>query len=247
MKILSSNSLEELRNIVRADEKFVLEPLDELISRYSLALVEVEIEVPKNFSLLNPINDSWSGNMDKQNAELMHNFFPNLSRASATDERLWVTLAFREAFDYSINRWGDDEIDNRTIINHWFAPSSRAKWRDHSVSRLWFISSFASSLEGIDLHDALSVLFSNSDLLGSLLGRPRTSSSTRISSKIVATLFKDGQTSIRSNFEREKFRAFMKELDLRSGAIQIDALNDVEFDIFFNDLFSTIYLSKSRT
>ena len=81
MKILSSNSLEELRNIVRVDEKFVLEPLEELVSRYSLLLVETEIESPKNFSLLDPLNDSWNGNMDKENAVLMQKFFPRLSRA----------------------------------------------------------------------------------------------------------------------------------------------------------------------
>ena len=39
MRVLSTQSLEQLRNIVRVDEKFVLEPLEELVSRYSLSMI----------------------------------------------------------------------------------------------------------------------------------------------------------------------------------------------------------------
>ena len=51
--------------------------------------------------------------MDRENSELIHGLLPKLTRAQATDERLWVTLAFREGLEYSVLRWGGEEIDIR--------------------------------------------------------------------------------------------------------------------------------------
>ena len=244
MRVLSTQSLEELRNIVRVDEKFVLEPLEELVSRYSLSMIGSDLELPKNFNLLSPVNDSWSGNKDRENSELISSLIPNLTRANATDERFWVTLAFREALDYSVLRWGGEDVDNKKILNHWFAPTSRAKWRDHSVARLWYVSSFASGLEGISLKDSLDVLYSNSELLNSFLGRPRTTASNRVASKIVSMLHSKGRVDGVLNFDRNKFREFMKELDLRAGSVQINALGEKDFNDFFDDIFSTVYFTQ---
>jgi hypothetical protein len=244
MRVLSTQSLEQLRNIVLLDDKFVLEPLEELVSRYSLNMVNADLQLPKNFNLLNPENDSWTGNKDRENSELIQNLIPNLSRANATDERFWVTLAFREALEYSALRWGGDELDNKRILNHWFAPSSRAKWRDHSVARLWFVSSFATGLEGISLKDSLDVLYSNSELLNSFLGRPRTTASNRVASKIVSILHSKCRVDGVLNFDRSKFRTLMKELDLRSGSIQVNALADKDFNDFFDEIFHSIYFNQ---
>lgn len=244
MRVLSTQSLEQLRNIVRTDEKFVLEPLEELVTRYELSMVNSELQLPKNLNLLLPANDSWSENKDRENSELMHSIIPNLTRANATDERFWVTLAFREALEYSVLRWGGDEVDNTKILNHWFAPTSRAKWRDHSVARLWYVSSFASGLVGISMKDSLDVLYSNSELLNSFLGRPRTTASNRVASKIILLLHVNSRVDGVLNFDRKKFRAFMKELDLRTGSIQINALGEKDFDDFFNDIFNSVYLSQ---
>lgn len=244
MRVLSTQSLEELRNIVRTDDKFILEPLEELVSRYSLNMIGSDLELPKNFKLFSPENDTWAGNKDRENSELIQILIPNLTRANATDERFWVTLAFREALDYSVLRWGGDDVDNKQILNHWFAPTSRAKWRDHSVARLWYVSSFAHGLEGISLKDSLDVLYSNSDLLSSFLGRPRTTASNRVASKIISTLHSKGRVNGVLNFDRNKFRALMKELDLRAGSIQINALGDKDFDDFFDDIFGSVYLTQ---
>ena len=185
MRVLSTESLEQLRNIILQDKDFVLEPLEQLVERYSLRMTNSDLDRPENLTLHSPVNTSWSGNMDRENSELIHGLFPKLTRAQATDERLWVTLAFREGLEYSVLRWGGDDIDNKKILLHWFAPSSRSKWRDHSLSRLWYVSSFAAGLEGVSFKSALDVLYSNSELLNSFLGRPRTTASNRISSKII--------------------------------------------------------------
>lgn len=244
MRVLSSESLEQLRNIIREDEKFVLEPLEDLVSRYSLSMVTSELDLPKKFDLLPPVNDSWSGNRDRENAGLILSLLPGLSRANATDERFWVTLAFREALEYSVLRWGGIKCDNKLILNHWFAPSSRAKWRDHSVARLWYVSSFASSLDGIAHDDALEVLYSNSELLNSFLGRPRTTSSNRVASKLIRLLHESKDDSGNLKFDRNRFRILMKEIDLRSGMVLANALEDSDFDEFFDEIFRRIYVAR---
>ena len=241
MRLLSTESLEQLRNIVLQDKDFVLEPLEELVERYSLRMTSSDLDRPESLTLHSPVNSSWSGNMDRENSELIFGLLPRLTRAQATDERLWVTLAFREGLEYSVLRWGGDEIDNKKILLHWFAPSSRSKWRDQSLSRLWYVSSFASGLEGISFKSALDVLYSNSELLNSFLGRPRTTASNRVSSKIIAMLDAQGRVDGQLVFDRTKFRALMKELDLRSGSLQINALADSDFAQFFDDLFQSIY------
>jgi hypothetical protein len=207
-------------------------------------MIGSDLDLPKNFKLLSPINDSWTGNKDRENSELIQSLIPNLTRANATDERFWVTLAFREALDYSVLRWGGDDIDNKRILNHWFAPTSRAKWRDHSIARLWYVSSFATDLEGISLKESLDVLYSNSELLNSFLGRPRTTASNRVASKIISMLHSKGRVDGILNFDRSKFRALMKELDLRAGSIQINALGEKDFNDFFDEIFGTVYLNQ---
>ena len=244
MRVLSTQSLEQLRNIVRADDQFVLEPLEELVSRYSLSMINSDLELPKNFKLLSPVNDSWTGNKDRDNSELIQSLIPNLTRVNATDERFWVTLAFREALEDSVLRWGGDDVDNKQILNHWFAPTSRSKWRDHSVARLWYVSSFAGGLEGISLKDSLDVLYSNSELLNSFLGRPRTTASNRVASKIISVLHSKGRVNGTLNFDRNKFRALMKELDLRTGSIHINALGDKDFNEFFDEIFGSVYFTQ---
>jgi hypothetical protein len=62
MRVLSTHSHEQLRNIVLLDEKFVLEPLEELVARYSLNMVNADLQLPKNFKLLFPEYVSWTGN-----------------------------------------------------------------------------------------------------------------------------------------------------------------------------------------
>jgi hypothetical protein len=42
-------------------------------------------------------------------------------------------------------------------------------------------------------------------------------------------------------FDRNKFRALMKELDLRCGSVQVNALGELDFNQFFSDLFGSIY------
>ncbi|CAB4612021.1 unannotated protein [freshwater metagenome] len=109
------------------------------------------------------------------------------------------------------------------------------------MSRLWYVSSFAAGLDSVPLNVSLDVLYSNSDLLNSFLGRPRTTASNRISSKIIAVLHNQGLGQGGSNFDRGKFRLLMKEIDLRSGSINLNALEESDFDAFFEEIFASTY------
>jgi hypothetical protein len=79
---------------------------------------------------------------DCENAILLYNYLPGLSRTQAADSRLWVTLAHTTFWDYVRARWGEDDRSRlRTaVLRHWFVPEggSKAALRTQAISRLWW-------------------------------------------------------------------------------------------------------------
>ena len=226
--ILSDSSLEEIRTISTLNPISAYKPLAELISESNLNLVESEYLISPGTSILMPEGNNWEENKDRENALIIYSALKNFKVSYASDERLWVTLAFGEFFEYTKKRWqpvnGSKEEIAKSLKNHWFAPTSRSKWRDQSISRLWWVGYFAHSIPGLEASKVLDVLYLNSELVNSFLGHPRTISSKRISAILLNLLhdryFNDGRTS----FNREQFRLWMHLIDLRGGKINFDTL-----------------------
>jgi hypothetical protein len=65
-----------------------------------------------------------------------------------------------------------------------------------------------------------------------------------LASKIVSVLHSKGRVDGVLNFDRNKFRAVMKELDLRAGSIQINALGEKDFNDFFDEIFESFYFNQ---
>ncbi len=137
--ILSDNSLEEIRTISRLNPLLAYKPLSALIDENNLNLVESEYLIAPDISLLIPEGNNWEQNKDRENAIILYSALKNFKVSYASDERLWVTLAFGKFFDYTKRRWqpvdGSAEEIAKSLKNHWFAPTSRSRWRDQSVSR----------------------------------------------------------------------------------------------------------------
>lgn len=226
--ILSDSSLEEIRIISTLNPISAYKPLAELISEKNLNLVESEYLISSGTSLLMPNGNNWEENKDRENAVIIYNAFKNFKVSYASDERFWVTLAFGEFFEYTKKRWqpvngSKDEIA-KSLKNHWFATTSRSKWRDQSISRLWWLGHFAHSIPGLEASKVLDVLYLNSDLVNSFLGHPRTISSKRISAILLNLLHDRYFNDARTSFNREQFRLWMHLIDLRGGKINFDTL-----------------------
>jgi len=228
--ILSDNSLEEIRTISAINPISTYKPLSELIIENSLKLVESEYLIAPGISLMMPEGNNWEENKDRENALIVYGALKNFKVSYASDERFWVTLAFGEFFEYTKKRWqpvneSKEEI-SKSLRNHWFAPTSRSRWRDQSISRLWWVGHFAHSIPGLEADKVLDVLYLNSELVNSFLGHPRTISSKRLSA-ILLSLFHDHYFKYpKTNFNREQFRLWMHLIDLRGGKINFDTLED---------------------
>lgn len=228
--ILSENSLEEIRTISAINPISTYKPLSELIIENSLVLVESEYLIAPGTSLMMPEGNNWEENKDRENALIVYGALKNFKVSYASDERFWVTLAFGEFFEYTKKRWqpvnGSKEEISKSLRNHWFAPTSRSRWRDQSISRLWWVGHFAHSIPGLEADKVLDVLYLNSELVNSFLGHPRTISSKRLSA-ILLSLFHDHYFKYqKTNFNREQFRLWMHLIDLRGGKINFDTLED---------------------
>lgn len=228
--ILSDDSLEVIRTISRLNPLLAYKPLSVLIDENNLNLLESEYLIAPDISLLIPEGNNWDQNKDRENALILYSSLKNFKVSYASDERFWVTLAFGQFFEYTKKRWqpvdGSAEEIAKSLKNHWFAPTSRSRWRDQSVSRLWWVGHFAHSLPGLQADKVLDVLYLNSELVNSFLGHPRTISSKKLSATLLNLLHENYFSYPKKSFNREQFRLWMHLIDLRAGKINFDTLQD---------------------
>ncbi len=233
-KILNEESLERIRNIAKENGYLALFDLNSLVREHDLHLITSPYDFDSEVELLIPESNSWDKNYDKENAIKIFNALPNFLPIHAADERFWVSLAFGKYFEYAKRRWGVDDTKSKDlsqlILNHWFCPTSRSRWRDHAISRLWWVGYMANSTPGLTSKEVLDVLYLNSELINSFLGHPRTTSSIRVSSALLSLLHSKYLDSNRVAFNRNNFRQLMHLIDLRSGKLHLDAISDLQLD-----------------
>ena len=242
LMILSEESLEHIRNKAIENGYSVLNNLEKLVNENSLKLISSPYQFDSTIDLLIPQSYSWDKNSDRENSLRLFQALPNFLPIHAADERLWVSLAFGKYFDYAKARWGADDTKSRDlsrlIINHWFCPTSRSRWRDHAISRLWWVGYIANSTPKLSCDEVLDVLCLNSELINSFLGHPRTTSSTRVRGELISLLHEKYIKSSKSRFDRSSFRQMMHLVDLRSGKLHLDAISDSELTGLLEDCFT---------
>ena len=169
LDILTSKSLEVLRTEASTNsqalfhENGTLKTLDELGRELKLDFQESPFSLPGEFKLRLPDGSDWSLNHDRSNAVALYTQLGGLTPSSATNEALWVTLGFGKLADYANARMavmrdpaGLDastaEISNSNgsrILTKRFAVRSRDRWREHPISRLWWVCEFANRFTDI--------------------------------------------------------------------------------------------------
>jgi hypothetical protein len=251
--VLSQKSLDMLR--IRAidapfsliEKDFKTKSLDALIDEFKLEVVAAPFNAAVKLELQLPDGPSWESNGDRKNVLAMHNSFPSISPAVATDERVWVTLAFGHLREYSDARWpmskyvADKSSLTKGLISKRFAATSRIRWRENATSRLWWLGHYAESFKGIDSTKVADVMFLNSDALYNLLGRPAIANDRQLATHVVSVVhdFYFGDTE--REFDRNSFRKFLKELDLRSGRYLLGALDEAALEKLVSDSFKKFH------
>lgn len=241
-QILSEVSVEKLRIIAKGSGYSALGNLQKLVADHELELVKSPYDFLPEVKLLIPESSSWEKNFDKENAIRVFQALPNLLPIYAADERLWVTLAYGDYFDYALKRWGADTTKSKNltslILNHWFCPTSRSRWRDHAISRLWWVGFIAHSVPEMDNKEVLDILYLNSDLINSLLGHPRTTSSMKVTGALLKVLHEKYVATRSIEFNRIHFRQLMHLLDLRAGKLYLDSISDSDLSSLIFDCFN---------
>lgn len=160
------------------------------------------------------------------NCILMFEAMPHITHYLARDERLWVYLTHTILLNYTRSRWPippDDEKAIKHIKAHFFCIGARGIERDNASSRLWWMASLCSRIPELSLRDSLTCLLYQYDVRANIIERPTTSQNLGIFSIILNRLYNSYQTD-KKLFERERFRAFMKRLNLAGGVKLLEAL-----------------------
>lgn len=232
-KVLSQESVDHLKQIVRNGIDIRARGFERLVEEENLRLLDVEYRVdPKHRQLVMPTGTAQSENGDTVNCIQIGNYLPTLTAAEATDERLWVTLCFREFNNYVGARWiKPDSVDTgQHIMNHWFASDLRGRMRNNGIGRLWWYQHFCSKIPNKSLTEVFEILFENSEYRSAILERPSSASHVNVTSAILEITTDAIQKDV--VFNREKFRIFMKNVSFvgaRSslGALDVDTIKEI--------------------
>ena len=130
MKILTNDSLFQLKKLFKEDVDIVNKPFNEIVEQNKLVLIDRYV-LDENIKLVE------TGDQEKNdytNSGLIFQSLKNLSPADATDERLWTTLCFNQYKSYILKRWPD--ISNG---KHFFCEGNRSLTRDNGTARLWWM------------------------------------------------------------------------------------------------------------
>ncbi|MDI9235015.1 DUF6339 family protein [Limnohabitans lacus] len=148
----------------------------------------------------------------------------------ARDERLWARLCHIELLEYARTRWpipANDEKAVTHIKKHFFAKGARGIERDNAASRLWWMATICNKVEGLPLDQALTAFLHQSDVRANIVERPTTSQNATLLSSVVNKLH-ESYNGDKALYEREKFRAVMKNLNLEGGVRLLEVLGSKE-------------------
>lgn len=235
--VYDEESVVTLRSLSKSSPRKLLENFDS--ESKTLSQVNWLPKAQKELTLKLPNSTS---NFDKQNSISTFQVFDFLTPALASDERIWVTLTFRDYQEYTNARWpadsGEDEDLTKNLLNHWFALTARDRWRNNSIARLWWVGYFVENLENVDKSDAYDLVYYNSDLLASLLGRATLSSYKNIASSVIRVTHQHYFSSEDKKYDRDAFRDFLKLIDLRLGKSALGSLDQKICDEVIFELFA---------
>lgn len=215
---------ELMRDIPNNLDRYRNGNFDYLLSNHS-NFIETAFEV--DISELSKVTCTVEDHNEVQCCLAMYRAMSSTSPYLARDERLWVPFTHILLLGYCRNRWPipkNDEKAIRHIRKHFFAVGSRGVERENAASRLWWMASICSKVEGMDLEAALTAFLYQTDVRANVIERPTTSQNVTLLTAIVRNL----DISLRKDRElhkRERFRSVMKDLNLQGGFKLLDVLD----------------------
>jgi len=221
------------RSIEQNLEKYRTGDFQYLLSD-STNLIETEFEY--NQAEIDKIQCMPGDHQEVQCCLGIFNGLPRISAYLARDQRLWVFLTHAILLQYTRLRWPIPQDKEKAIAHikkHFFASGARGIERDNAASRLWWMASICSKVEGMSLERSLTAFLFQSDVRANIVERPTTSQNVSLLSAVVQKL----DESFRGDkelYNRERFRAVMKDLNLQGGTKLLEVLDDAEIKKIVN-------------
>jgi hypothetical protein len=241
ISILSQTSVDKLRTICSGAEDILALEFEDLCIKHQLETISSGIDFDDTLPLKMPQGISQETNSDLENCIQIVNILPKLNDIQATDERLWTTLCLREFKSYSLERWPYTTRTNPSQhrLNHWFARNIRGRMRNNAVGRLWWYQRLCSRISDKPLFETLDQLFFNSDYRSQMLERNTSSAITAVVSVILKITEEQKIKGI--YFNRDKFRNFMKRVDLLAGRSRLAVLDETQLKERLEKLYLEAY------
>tara|TARA_X000000950_G_scaffold43777_1_gene49168 strand:+ start:760 stop:1512 length:753 start_codon:yes stop_codon:yes gene_type:complete len=247
ISVLSQGAVDTLRMIVknmpakRETGSLLDMSFDDMVDEFNLQMLDIEVAFDNKTVLTKPEGIQQDKNYDLQNCMAITSALAQLTDIDATDERLWVTLGFREFKDYAISRWpAKSKVEEpQNTLNHWFARGTRALMRDHAISRLWWRHRQCSRIEGQPVGETLDLILFNSDYRDNMLDRNTTSAIPEVVATIIEITYEYKKKGI--NYDRDKFRKFMMSLNLLAGRSRLAVLSKHRLKTKLTDLYLSAY------
>jgi len=210
--------------------------LQEDFSKY----IEIDFDIDENeLSKLTCTKDDLR---EVANCQIMFNALHGMTPYIARDFRLWAYLTHTHLLQYTRERWPLPEEDDAAVNHiktHFFGKAARDIERDNSASRLWWMAYICSRVKGMPLEQSLSCILLKSDVRANIIERPTTSQNITVFSAIVHILSASFSGDKRL-FERQYFRPFMKQINLKGGEYLLDALDSLKINALFESVASDV-------
>jgi hypothetical protein len=248
LQVLKTESVQKLRRLALATPEIIEESLEELALKHSLSFVQSTYTIDTGVELLLPTGISQDLNNDSENCSRILDSLPNLTPANATDERLWVTLAFGHYSDYLKERWqfrnSQEDKLSKHVLNHWFANGVRGRMRDNGISRLWWMGYIAKKVPGMSMQQVYEVLYANSDYRSTLLERNSSANSLNV----LTAVLKVSQAAFESGvpYNRKAWRDFMKEVNFVGGRRNLAAMTQDSLVQLLTPVYEKAYKREAQ-
>lgn len=227
MEILTTESIEAIKNVFRNDRSIVKKPFNQIINENNLVLID-RYNLDEGIQLVYSDDKNQEKN-DYTNAGLVQQALIGLTPADATDERLWVTLCLNQFKDYVLARWGE-VADGK----HFFCGGYRELTRNNGVSRLWW-SKFNSKKMNTQNQEIIKLFFGDIDRRQQLIERP-TSSNNRKVLKIIFEIIAE-QNKAGNPYKRQHYRDFLKKINFVGKRKSLPSLDEKTLKKLFLDKY----------
>jgi Family of unknown function (DUF6339) len=192
----------------------------------------LEADVPGTTELELVLPDR-SGDNDLENTRRVYSTFKHLSRAQASDERLWAYMTHALCWEYMRSRWPiegrGDRAERKSPVayvreRYFFMGYKHRALVRNGLARLWWYGQISYDPGREDPFELTALLLYTLDITQSLLERAFSSGESTVRGVLLALA--DWRSQGESMPDRETFRTAMRYLTLLGGVTVLDALGE---------------------